>query len=380
MRIAVIGAGHAGIEAALTARAAGADVAVFSSEAVLPYFRPRLVAVACGQSAPEAVSMHPLAWYDGKGVRIHLDAPVILFDPESRRIVCRAAEETFNGVVLACGAMPVVPRIDGHHERMPVFTLWSMADALALRQHIRPGARLTVVGGGVIGLEAALRAVDAGARVSLIEKMPQLMCGNLGMTAAAVLSHAVQARGVRVHCGHGVGSLSEASEGVSVNMDERLTVAADVVLLSIGACPNRTLAQSAGLATDRGVLVDDHLQTAFQGVFAAGDVAQAGRLPRCSVKEAVAHGRLAGANAVAAAAGQPLQRYVPSVPALTMKVGAVEVHLAGVPAADGDSEERLDDATVPGVYRGVVRRAGSIVGVQMVGSREGFDDLAGQIR
>lgn len=380
IRIAVIGAGHAGVEAALAARMAGAEVVdLFSAEPVLPYFRPRLVAVACGQTEPEAISIHPLAWFEEKGVHLHLDAPVVIFDPENRRIVCRAADATFNGVVLACGAMPVIPRINGRHERMPVFTIWSMADALALRLRIRQGAQLVVMGGGIIGIEAALRAMEAGASVSLIEKQPWLMYSHLGLSAGSVLARVVQACGVNVHCARSVCNLSETAGGVAITLDDGLDVQADALLLASGACSNRTLAQASGLATDIGVLADENLQTAYQGVFVAGDMAQSGRPARYSLKEAGAHGRVAGANVVAYTSGQSLQRYISPVAMLTMKAGRIEVYTAGVPAGVGDCEERLDDGAMPGIYRGVVRRAGVIVGVQMVGTREGFDELAEQV-
>ncbi len=375
MRIAVIGAGHAGVEAA--AAAAGADVAVdlFSNEPSVPYFRPRLIAVACGQADPEGIVMHPAEWYASKGIQLHVETPVVLFDPETRRVVCKAVDAVYDGVVLACGSQPILPKIDGLAEGMPVFSLWTMNDALALREQIKSGARVLVIGGGVLGVETALRAVLAGAKPVVVERMPRLMGVHFGPTAAAVLQQQVVAAGIEVRCGRSLLMLRREGDGaVTAVLDDGSMVGADCVIFSIGAGPNRTLAQAAGIETERGVLVDDTLQSTWPGVFAAGDLAQRrGHGIRCSAREASLQGKTAGANVAAFTARRELLTYEPPRAMLSMKVGAVEAHAAGEAGGGDDREERLDDGALPHMCRLLVHRGDAVVGVQMVGSREGFD-------
>jgi len=375
MNIAVIGAGHAGVEAAAAAAAAGADVDLFSNEAVPPYFRPRLIAVACGQADPEGVALHPGEWYAANGIRLHLDAPVVVFDPELRRVVCKAADAAYDAVVLACGSQPILPRIDGLTEGMPVSGLWTMRDARKLRERIAPGARVLVLGGGVLGLETALRAAAAGAKPVVAERLPRLLGNHFSGTAAAVLHEQVAAAGVDVRCNRTVLLFRGESDGsVTAVLDDGSTAAADLVVCSIGASPNRMLAQAAGIETDRGVLVDGNLQTAWPGVFAAGDLAQRrGGGLRCSARDAALQGRTAGANAAASAARRELKPYTPPLPTISLKVGGFEAHAIGSAGGDAEREERLDNGAARRVCRILVRRGETVVGVQMVGSREGFD-------
>ena len=378
MKIAVIGAGHAGVEAAVAAAAAAkdAEVDLFSNEAALPYFRPRLIAVACAQVEADAISMHPAAWYEQKGVRLHMQAPVVAFDPEARRVVCQATDETYDAVVLTCGSLPIMPKIDGLSAGMPVSSLWSMRDALALRSRIATDVRVLVIGGGVLGVEMALRAVSVGAKPVIVERLPRLLATALGLTAGAALHEQVIATGVHVRCGRSVQMLRQEADGtVTVVLDDDDAITADWVVCSIGARPNRTLPQAAGVETDRGVLVDTHLQTSWPGVFAAGDLAQrCGEHDRCSVRNAALQGKIAGTNAVAFVTQRDLQPFVAPKPLVIMKVGAVEAYALGdVGDAESFYEERLDDGSVRRICRLIVRHGEEVVGVQMVGSREGFD-------
>ncbi len=381
MKIAVIGAGHAGVEAAAAAAAGGAEVDLFSNESGVPYFRPRLTAVACGQADPDGIAMHPAEWYAAKGICLHIETPVVVFDPETRRVVCKAADASYDAVVLACGSVPIIPKIDGYCEGMPVTALWTMHNALNVRPQIVPGARVLVIGGGILGIETALRAAMAGAKPVVVERLPRLLAPHLGETAAAALHEQVAAAGVDIRCDRSVLMLRREADGtVTAVLDDGSKVESDVTVCSIGASPNRTLAQAAGIETDRGVLVDAQLQTRWPGVFAAGDVAQLREGgTRCSAREATLQGKIAGANAAACAAPRELQRYALPSPMVALKVGTVEVYAAGVMnGGEACREERLDDGSLRRVCRVRVSCGDAVVGVQMVGSREGFDAICKQ--
>jgi NAD(P)H-nitrite reductase large subunit len=382
MHIGIIGAGHAGIEAALAARQAGAAVTVFSAEPVLPYFRPRLIAVAMGQAASDAIAMHPASWYEERGIRLRLSTPATAIDVAARAITAGGATEKFDAMVLACGAMPRRPRFYGETPSMPIFTLWSAADADAVRPHVRSDARLVVIGGACLGVEAALRASEQKMRVVVVEQQPRLMPLLLGEPAAEFLRQQLETRGIAIRTGQAVAALAEGGGGaIGVRLDDGSVLDADVVLVCIGATPNLSLARQAGLATARGICTDAGLQAAT-GVFVAGDVCQAaGRPARGAVREASAQGRLAGANAAAFATGGALRAFAPVVIPMTVRCAGIEINAAGQVGGAGMTEERLDDGATAGMFRAVARRAdGGIAGVQMIGTREGFDELAGKIK
>jgi len=379
MHIGIIGAGHAGIEAALAARQAGAEVTVFSAEPVLPYFRPRLVAVAMGQAAPDQIAMHPASWYEERGIHLRLATPATALDATARTITADGAPEKFDALVLACGALPRRLCIHGEKPGMPVFTLWSIADALAVRPRVGPGARLIVIGGSSLGIECALRASEQKMRVMIVEQMPRVMALQLGEGAAGFLQVQLEARGIEVHTGRVVASLGASADGaIAARLDDGAVFNADLMLVCIGAAPNLSLARHAGLATARGIQTDACLQ-AVSGIFAAGDVCQAaGRAARGVVREANVQGRLAGANAAAFVTGGALQAFAPTLVPMTVRCNGTEINAAG--QAEGGAEQRLDDGAAHGVFRAVTRRAdSSIAGVQMIGTREGFDELVAQI-
>jgi 3-phenylpropionate/trans-cinnamate dioxygenase ferredoxin reductase subunit len=381
MHIAIIGAGPAGIEAALAARQAGAAVTVFSSEPVLPYFRPRLVSVAMGQVEPAAIAMHPAAWYGERGIRLRLATPVTAIDVAARTVAADGAAEAFDAIVLSCGALPIRPRLTGETAGMPLHSLWSVADAGIIRQRVRPEARLVVIGGACLGIECALRAREQQMHVEIVEQKPRLMPLLLGDAAAAFLRRQLESRGITVHAGCAVASVAAASGGrIGVGLSHGSVIDADLVLVCIGAAPNTGLARQAGLDAARGILADACLQAA-PGIFVAGDACQAaGRPARGAVREASAQGRLAGANAAALLAGGALQPFAAAVIPTMVRGGGIEIHAAGQAAGEDVTEELLDDSASENSFRAVTRRAdGSLAGVQMINTREGFDALAAQL-
>lgn len=357
MHIAVIGAGHAGVESALQARKAGADVTLFSEEAFLPYFRPRLPALAFGHAERNTILMHPADWYTAQGIQLRLNAPVTAFDPTTRQVTAGGSAETFDAVILACGSRAIQPDLSQMPASIPVLPLWSVAHAEAIRALVRPGARMVVLGGGILGIETALQGQEAGLSVTVLERQNRLMPMQFAPAGSAILEHQLTGLGIAVRTG--VTSCGPELE-------------CDFVVLAIGSRPNRDLALAAGLATGRGVRVDAHLQTSAPRVFAAGDLAELEGVSRPSVREASSQGKVAGPNAVAAVRNEPLQSYAATPQPLTFKSGAIDLSSEGIPWEEPCSLVRLDDGSNPALYRGLVMQSGRLAGVQAIGTRQDF--------
>lgn len=360
---AVVGAGHAGVEAAFALAKAGHRVTLFSDEPCLPYFRPRLIAVAFGQAEAGAIAIKPQKAYDEAGIALRHEA-VTSFDPAA----CAVNGERFAGVVLAQGSRPFVPPFAGDVGRL--MTLWSLADALRLRAACASGKRLTVIGGGVLGLEAALRAALAGLRATVVEAAPCLAGGVLGAEAEAVLRAALEAKGIALRVGVGVASV----EAAGVTLADGSTLAGEVTLCSAGARPNVALAEAADLPSDCGLRTRPDLALAPR-VYAAGDLARPTEArPVCAVRRATAMGALAAANLLAEAEGRPTQPWAEPALPLFMKVEEVEFHTLGDVRSPGLTERRLDDGTNPRVWQSVLFRGETPVGLRWVGTRAGFAD------
>ncbi len=368
---AIIGAGHAGTEAALHLAQAGCAVTLFSDEDTLPYYRPRLIAVAFGQADPAAIAIHPESWYTERNISLRLNTPVTDFVPGERKV----NGETFDAVLIANGARPICPGL-GVCPNELVQTLWNMQEAMELRKTVKPGIRLLVVGGGVLGLETAFRAAEAGCHVTIIELAPALLCGQLGTVGTENLLATLKTNQIELRTGISIETLARNGEVLTAKLSDGKVQESDIVLCSIGAVPNLSTLAQFGLKTDRGVLVDEHLQTSFPGVYAAGDIAQPPNAkPRCIARYALLQGKLAATNILG---GNDVWQ-APTLP-LFMKTSKAQFYLDGTTLGDGITEERLDDGSVANVSKTLFKRDGKAIGVSMVGTRDGFDALCASIK
>ncbi len=381
MRIAVIGAGHAGVEAAAASAAAGADaVVVYSAESSLPYFRPRLVAMGFGQANQNAIQLHPANWYAERRIALRLNTPARRLKLEPLAVITDGGEEAADAIIVACGATPMRPPAPGLDDPR-VHVLWNKADATALHAALRSDGQLVILGGGILGIEAALRAIEARQSVTIVERLDHLMPSQFGPRAAAVLLEQLTARGIRIHTGRTLTRVESRTEDKSLGLvlDDGTHLPCDYMLLSAGARPALDLAQTSALRTRRGIVVTTTLQTSAARIFAAGDVAELPFLTRCAVREATAQGHLAGTNAVAAVHGQPGAIYKTIPLPLTYKAPGFEVNAIGL--ADGPGcETQILETRQEHAFRALILQNGVLVGVQMIGTREGFDEYAAKVQ
>ena len=380
MKIAIIGAGPAGIEAALAASKAGAQVTVFSRENVLPYARPMLPAVAFSNGDVTPYAIHPAEWYTEHGIDLRLDTPVTGLDVENRIVKTLDGEELFDAFVLAGGANPLKPIIPGLMASPSIYTLWSADDARRLNRHCRRGRLVAVIGGGILGVETALNAARARKKVILIEKSARLLESRLDKPASDAVRKVLEGKGVTVLTGTTVVSAAQIASKLCLRLENaEKTLDVDMVVLTVGAKANLSLAQSAGLAVDRGICVDETLQTSAPNVYAAGDCAQFGIGGHCCVASAVDQGRVAGYNAVAAVNDtEPIFCKIRTYP-LHSSDPDLPIHAWGQTAERSINAKAVRIAAnkkVAGTTRlKVVRSDGVVVGVQMVGTDFGFDAL-----
>ncbi|MBN2129270.1 MAG: FAD-dependent oxidoreductase [Sedimentisphaerales bacterium] len=377
MRIGIIGAGHAGVEAARQARDRGADVVLFSGESVLPYFRPRVVALAFGQVEPDAISIRPKDWYGQNGIDLRLDCPVTELDARKKTVVARGQRETFDGLVIATGASPVLLPIV---RELPddVIALWDVKRSLVIREKLGTAKHLAVLGGGISGVEAALYAVDAGLAVTIIEKENRLMPMQFGDGAAGVLAGRLREKGIHLTLGRCAERVSRTDRELEITLDGGETILCDLLVTTVGARCDVTLFERAGLRADKGVLVDDCLQASVPGVFACGDIAQRDGSRTASVMRATRHGRATGANVVAAAEGREREPVPETVVPLSFKHEDVEFHAVGPPRGANFEETILPDSGAD-IHRSVLLENGTLRGVQMIGTSADFRQLVSEI-
>jgi len=280
-------------------------------------------------------------------------------------------EASYDRLLLAMGSSPFVPRLEGM-EKNDVFTLRSIEDALAIKSRaeecLSAGSREAVVmGGGLLGLESANSLTSLGLQVTALEQGPWLLRRQVDRDGAVVLQEQIERLGIHFM----LGAVSEAILGDNsvseVLLQTGVTVPAGLVLCSAGVRPNMNLAKKASLAVNKGVLVDDQMQTSAEHVYAAGDVAEhEGKLP-CIIPVAVDQARVAAANMVKPGSAS----YHGSVPFTTLKVVGLDLFSIGLiaPQEEGYEELRKVDAAM-GTYQKLVLRDGRIVGAILLGDKK----------
>lgn len=369
-RVAVVGAGHAGVEAAFTLAKGGAKVTLFSDEPVLPYHRPSLAAVAFGQTAPDSIAIKPEVAYVKAGIDLRYEAATEI-DFGARTV----NGDKFNILLLATGSRPVVPPFKGELGR--IHTLWSLADALAIRETAAPGKALTVIGGGFVGLEAALRATEAGLRVTVVESSPGLVKGLLG-GGEPTLRRMIEDKGIKVNVGAKVTAITAGG----VRLADGREIEDDLLLCATGVRPT-------GIPGDEAPLYacGDLNVALYPNIYTAGDVALTGRLenaqpyvPCRSARRASQMGQLLGESLLFAYLGGN-GTYLWSEPILPIstEVGDVGFCILGDVLSKDLEERRVDNGDDPHVWTSVLWRGELPVGMRWIGTHAGFDAWAPRI-
>jgi len=361
MKCVIIGSGVAGMTAALDlAKAEGVEVDLYTDEVHPYYYRPQVTNFLAGVVPLERVFLHPLTWYEERGVRMHLNSPVARLEPEQRQIVLEdGAVVPYDKLLLTTGSYPFVPPIEGV-KRPGVFTVRTLSDALAIKEYALQCRQAVVIGGGLLGLEAARGLKGMGLEVTIVEFMPRLMPVQLDTDGAAILRNFVESQGYHVFLGTSVKAVvgDGKMEGVVLSSGE--TVPAQLLIVAAGVRSNTTLAQAAGLTLDRGVVVNAQMQTSAPDIYAAGDVARFEGICWAIVPAAQAQARVAVSNIL----GQPTC-YENLAPTTTLKVMGIEVNSMGTINPPDDACEAFQFTTPDtSVYRKIVLQhadSGSVI-------------------
>ncbi|MER5787355.1 FAD-dependent oxidoreductase [Streptomyces sp. NPDC001980] len=275
-RILVVGASASGLTTVESLRRKGytGEIAVIGDEPHAPYDRPPLSKqVLSGAWEPQRATLRTEEILSGLAADFVLGDEAVALDPAARTVRTASGRElAADAVVLATGVRPrTLPGQDG---LAGVYVLRGLDDALALKAELRPGARLVVVGEGVLGSEIAATARTLGLEVTLTGPLSAPMALQVGPMVAGLLAELHQEHGVRLRLGAGVAGLSGRDGRVTgVELSTGETLAADVVVVAIGASPATDWLADSGLTLDNGVVCDSRCRAA-DGIYAVGDVAR----------------------------------------------------------------------------------------------------------
>ena len=365
-RLVVIGNGMApgrALERLLEAAPDAYDITIFNAEPRVNYDRIMLSPVLSGDKSFEEIVIHGDGWYVKHGITLYKGVAVTKIDPAAKTVTSAIGETiSYDKLVIATGSRPIVIPVPG--ASLPgVLTYRDLDDVEAMLLAAKSRGRAVVIGGGLLGLEAAAGLKQQGMDVTVVHLMPTLMERQLDAAAGHLLKKALEARGIRVVLKANTKAIAGDKRVRAVLLEDGTELLADVVVMAVGIRPNASLAAEAGLAVNRGIAVDETMRTSDPDIFALGECVEAAG--QCYGLVAPLYDM---ANVVAAQlSGDAQAKFVPPSTATKLKVTGINLFSAGDFADGKDREEIVLRDGARGTYRRLVLKDNRIAGAVMYG-------------
>jgi nitrite reductase (NADH) large subunit len=365
-RLVMVGNGMAGVRALeeILSRAPHEfSITVFGAEPFGCYNRIMLSPVLAGEKTFEAITTHPRSWYEANGIELIAGVAVVSIDRLARTVAGEnGTSRPYDVLLLATGSNPVIIPLPGH--KLPgVIGFRDIADVETMLAASKSGSHAVVIGGGLLGLEAANGLMQNGMDTTVLHIMPTLMERQLDPVSAGMLKADLVNRGIKV--------ITEANttvilgehrvEGVELADGTRLP--ADIVVMAAGIRPNIALAKASGLACGRGIQVDDGMRTSDPAIIAIGE---------CVEHRGALFGLVAPLYDMAKIAADRITKtadsdYVPAVTGTRLKVTGIDMFSAGDFIGDENTDEVVFRDAARGVHKRLVIREDKLIGAVLYG-------------
>ncbi|MGB6309393.1 MAG: nitrite reductase small subunit NirD [Steroidobacteraceae bacterium] len=365
-RLVVVGNGMAGmrtVEELLRIAPNSYDIEVFGAEPHGNYNRILLSPLLAGEKQVEDIMLHPLSWYREQGVTLHSGDPVIGIDRVRRRVKSAAGTEAaYDRLLLATGSHPIILPVPGN-DLPGVVTFRDLHDVKTMLQASREYSRAVVIGGGLLGLEAAHGLRAQGMEVTVVHLQDTLMERQLDRAAAALLKDSLEQRGLRFKMQATAAAVLGESRVRSVMCTDGEELPADLVVMAVGITPNIELARLASLRCERGVMVDDTMLTFDPSIYAVGECVQHrnstyGLVAPLWEQARVCAGHLAEIG---------LARYRGSLPSTQLKVTGINLFSAGNFQDTARGESLVFSDAKRGVYKRLIIEDDRVRGAVLYG-------------
>ncbi len=339
------------------------EVTIFNAESRVNYDRILLSPVLSGEKSFEEIVIHGDGWYIERGITLYKSHKIVEIDREKRFVRSEHGEVAgYDRLVIATGSLPIVLPVPGHN-LAGVLTYRDLDDVNAMILAAKAGGRAVVIGGGLLGLEAAAGLQMQGMEVTVLHLMPTLMERQLDSAAGYLLRKALEDRGIRVITGANTKEIVGDGRVEVVHLEDGTVIPAELVVMAVGIRPNAMLAKEAGLDVNRGIVVDDRMRTSDPHIYALGECAEVGGA--CYGLVAPLY-QMAGV-AAAQLSGDGDARFVAAQTATRLKVTGIDLYSAGDFAEGDDREEIVLRDAAAGIYKRLVLKENRIVGAVLYG-------------
>ena len=363
-RLVVVGNGMAGMACLeqILKYAPQFQVTVFGDETHVNYNRIMLSSVLAGEKHADDIVLNSVDWYRKQNIELHVGVRIVDVDAAARTVTGSDGSVTpYDTLLLATGSSAWMPRIEGLNKD-GVFAFRTLDDTRALLERARPGVKAVVIGGGLLGLEAARGLQVQGCDVTVVHLMPTLMERQLDPDGGHYLLGKLEELGINVLLGRTTTAILGNGHVDGVALSDDTCMDAEIVVVAAGIRPNIDLAVKAGVIVNRGIVVNDYMETSHPDIYAVGE---------CVEHRGVCYGLVAplyeqGKVLAATITGNRGATYEGTVPAAKLKIMGVEVFSAGDWSEQNAEPVRFEDRAL-GIYKKLTVRDGKLVGAILVG-------------
>ena len=374
MEYIIVGNGVAGTEAAKTIRKRDtqAEINIFTQDHYPFYSRPRLPELLAKEASVEEIFVYNREWYHKNKIQLYLNSTVKSIDQKNQRITLTDKSNfTYNKLLLDTGSSGILPPIDGINTAEGVFTLRTVEDVLTIIKRASCAKAVTLIGGGLLGLEAGNGLRKLGLSVTVVEFFDRLLPRQLDSEGSVILQKQMEELGLKFFLDARSKSIKDAGNIKILELKDGKVIESNFILVSAGIKPNISLAQAAGISVNKGIIVNDHMETSIPNIYAAGDAAEhKGRIygiwPAAQRQGVIAGINMAGGS----------ETYAGTVPSTTLKVAGIHLTSIGDVLTEDKTVEQVKKINPEkNMYKKLFIKEGRLVGAIFLGDAKNVHEI-----
>ncbi|MCE5300919.1 MAG: FAD-dependent oxidoreductase [Spirochaetia bacterium] len=370
MKYLIIGNGVAGMSAAEAIRKKDpeGEIVMLTDERYYHYSRPRVIEFLAGKAGLGQITVRNVEFYRENKIRLVMLVKVSRIDTAARRVFIEGGlEEHYDKLIIAAGADSFLPPVDGA-KQAGVFTLRTIDDAKTIMEFAASKKSAAVIGGGLLGIEAAMSLSVLGLKTTVIEMFDRLLPRQLDRDGALILQQMLELKGLSFLLSEQTASIKNGQDMLTVNFKDNTCAEAGVVLFSAGVRPNLQVVQGTGIIKDRGIKVNNFMETNIKDVYACGDVTEYNGMLYCIWPAAREQGYTAGSNA----AGEKTE-YNGNILSTKLKVAGIDMaSLGSIEAGEGVTVHTKSEG---GVFKRLFIKDGLLAGAILLGDTGEYSKL-----